>query len=56
MPLFEYKCGTCSHVFDSYSSKAPGAPSRPCPQCGEKAPKVPVSRPAKRNPDHGIQR
>lgn len=56
MPMFEYKCEECTWKFESYSSKAPGAKTRPCPKCGYTGHKIEISRPAKRNPDRGIQR
>lgn len=55
MPMFEYKCYTHGR-FDSYASKAPGAPTRSCPKCGRSCKQVEVSVPAKRNPNYGIVR
>lgn len=57
MPLVEFKCKACKDSFESYVPNAKNLPAtRPCPVCGHDAPRVEVSRPAKRNPALGIQR
>ena len=43
MPLYEYKCETCSRVFEVYKRLADDTSASPCPVCGEKADKVGVS-------------
>jgi putative FmdB family regulatory protein len=35
MPLYEYQCAQCGHVFESLVRKAGEKPSA-CPQCGSK--------------------
>lgn len=56
MPMFSYTCQSCEHKFDSYSSKAPGAATRPCPKCGHTSDQDKVHKPARRAAYHGIQR
>lgn len=56
MPMFEYICQQCEHKHESYSSKEPGAATRPCPKCGHTSDQVLVSVPAKRRGEYGIQR
>lgn len=56
MPLREYQCEECVHTFESYNALSTPAKTRPCPQCGKPAKLITYSKPAKRNPDHGIQR
>lgn len=56
MPLYDYKC-KCGNVFEGYCQKPSMIhPTRTCPKCLETAKLVPISRPARRNPAHGIQR
>ena len=43
MPLFEYKCGACSQVFEAYKRLSDDASAERCPACGGKAVKVSVS-------------
>ncbi len=34
MPLYEYKCGECRHVFETLVSSANAEKSPVCPACG----------------------
>lgn len=34
MPIFEYRCGACGHVFEVLSASAARATSGACPRCG----------------------
>ena len=43
MPLYEYRCESCSRVFEAYKRLADDASVSPCPVCGERAEKVGVS-------------
>ena len=45
MPIYEYQCGACGHVFDSLQ-KISEAPLTKCPDCGAEALKKLVSAPA----------
>lgn len=56
MPLFEYLCHHDGETFESYSTHKEAPKTRPCPKCGESAELIEISRPARRNPDRGIQR
>lgn len=55
MPMREYECEK-DGKFESYQALSKPASSRPCPKCGESSKLVEVSRPARRNPEYGIQR
>jgi len=56
MPMIEYKC-ECGNKFEGYVPKMSQVhPTRMCPKCHKDAPKVEISRPARRNPAFGIQR
>ena len=35
MPLFEYRCGKCGHVFEHLAMRADERPSK-CPKCGSR--------------------
>ncbi len=43
MPLYEYRCGSCSRVFEAYKRLSDDASAERCPACGEKAVKLGVS-------------
>ncbi len=45
MPIYEYQCEACGHVFDSLQ-KISDAPLTTCPDCGAEALKKLVSAPA----------
>ena len=45
MPIYEYQCEACGHVFDSLQ-KISEAPLTKCPDCGAEALKKLVSAPA----------
>lgn len=45
MPIYEYQCEACRHVFDSLQ-KISEAPLTTCPDCGAEALKKLVSAPA----------
>jgi putative FmdB family regulatory protein len=45
MPIYEYQCEACGHVFDSLQ-KISEAPLTTCPDCGAEALKKLVSAPA----------
>ena len=45
MPIYEYQCGACEHVFESLQ-KISDAPLTRCPDCGAEALKKLVSAPA----------
>ena len=45
MPIYEYQCDACGHVFDSLQ-KISEAPLTKCPDCGAEALKKLVSAPA----------
>jgi putative FmdB family regulatory protein len=45
MPIYEYQCAACGHIFDSLQ-KVSEAPLTKCPDCGEEALKKLVSAPA----------
>jgi len=38
MPLYEYKCRSCGHVFDVIHRMSEDARDVPCPKCGTKDP------------------
>lgn len=33
LPLFEYRCQECGHVFEVFVHRANPTPVKPCPQC-----------------------
>ncbi len=43
MPLYEYRCGSCSLVFEAYKRLSDDASAERCPACGEKAAKLGIS-------------
>ena len=45
MPIYEYQCGACKHVFENLQ-KISDAPLTRCPDCGAEALKKLVSAPA----------
>ena len=42
MPIYEYKCDKCGHLFEVLQTK--NKQSEKCEKCGAKAPKLPASR------------
>ncbi len=40
MPLYEYRCGSCSKVFESYMRLSEGNRNTACPVCGGAAEKL----------------
>lgn len=45
MPIYEYKCDACGHVFESLQ-KISESPLVVCPECGKEALKKLISSPA----------
>ena len=45
MPIYEYKCDACDHVFDTLQ-KISESPLTECPECGKEALKKLISSPA----------
>ena len=45
MPIYEYQCEACGHVFDSLQ-KVSEAPLTTCPECGQETLRKQVSAPA----------
>ena len=45
MPIYEYKCDACGHIFDTLQ-KISDSPLVECPACGKEALKKLVSSPA----------
>ena len=43
MPLYEYRCGSCSKVFEAYKRLADAASAERCPVCGDKAARLGIS-------------
>ncbi len=43
MPLYEYKCESCSRVFAAYKRLSDDASAERCPACGEKAERLGIS-------------
>ena len=37
MPVFEYRCKSCNHAFESVSTFEDRSPVLPCPRCGKDA-------------------
>lgn len=58
IPIREFKCPTCGKTFESYCALSDIPETRPCqtPLCKGRGELVAFSRPAKRNPAHGIQK
>ena len=44
MPLFEYRCKTCSKLFEAYKRPSEVETAERCPDCGGKSVKVEISR------------
>lgn len=38
MPIYEYKCNQCDHVFEEFQSMGAGNDSVKCPNCGTPKP------------------
>ena len=45
MPIYEYKCDVCGHIFDTLQ-KISESPLTECPDCGKEALKKLISSPA----------
>ncbi|MDA8121250.1 MAG: zinc ribbon domain-containing protein [Deltaproteobacteria bacterium] len=43
MPLYEYRCGECSKVFEAYVRSSERTGETPCPACGGTAGKLGIS-------------
>ena len=43
MPLYEYRCGACSRIFESYTRLSDEGKSPACPACGGASEKVGIS-------------
>ncbi len=43
MPLYEYKCGSCSRVFEAYKRPSDDAFAERCPACGKEAARAGIS-------------
>ena len=43
MPLYEYRCGACSKVFESYMRPSEEGKHATCPACGGASEKVGIS-------------
>ena len=43
MPLYEYKCGSCSRVFEAYKRLSDDASAERCPACGEEGVRMGIS-------------
>lgn len=43
MPLYEYRCESCAHVFESYKRLSDRNRTENCPACGASARKVGIS-------------
>ncbi|NLK08706.1 MAG: zinc ribbon domain-containing protein [Firmicutes bacterium] len=41
MPIYDYRCKGCGHIFEEYHSSPTGDQTKfsTCPKCGEKAPR-----------------
>lgn len=37
MPIYEYKCEACGHVFENYCRKIEDETVSKCPECGNEA-------------------
>lgn len=40
MPIYEYQCPQCGHVFEEWVKAADAHGQEPCPQCGAASPRV----------------
>lgn len=40
MPIYEYQCPQCGHVFEEWVKAAEAHGQEPCPQCGTASPRV----------------
>lgn len=40
MPIYEFQCTQCRHLFEEFLTKVPERPTAKCPECGAKAKKV----------------
>ena len=40
MPLYEYHCLACDHVFEELCSLSEASKKKPCPDCGKRAPRI----------------
>ena len=57
MPLFEFECPECKERIEEYTSGRIDKRVPLCPKCGRAMmEEVEYSVPAKRNPEHGIQK
>lgn len=43
MPLYEYRCGTCSRIFESYTRLSDEGKSPACPACGGDTEKIGIA-------------
>lgn len=43
MPLYEYRCGSCSRVFEAYKRPSDDASEERCPACGGESARAGVS-------------
>jgi len=43
MPIYEYECPDCGHVFEEWGKAAESHKEEPCPDCGALSPRV-ISR------------
>jgi putative FmdB family regulatory protein len=43
MPLYEYRCGACSRIFESYTRLSEEGKRPACPACGGNSEKVGIS-------------
>lgn len=40
MPIYEFQCTQCRHLFEEFLQKVPVRPRATCPECGARAKKV----------------
>lgn len=40
MPIYEYKCPQCGHVFEEWVKLSEAHSEEPCPECGTKSPRM----------------
>ncbi len=43
MPLYEYRCGGCSRIFESYTRLSEEGKSPACPACGSDTEKIGIA-------------
>jgi len=43
MPLYEYRCGACSKIFESYARLSDEGKRAACPACGGDSEKIGIS-------------